>query len=133
MTCRTLKFLRHLYTKQTASGNFYLGSHVESAGFEDLITMERIAAYASVFLKAVPFLAGLNVLRFFTGFRPMCADDLPVIGPVPGCAGLLIVSGHGPAGVRYSAATGKAVSDIIAEGGSRAPIEALSVDRFLNG
>jgi glycine/D-amino acid oxidase-like deaminating enzyme len=33
-------------------------------------------------------------------FRPICKDDLPVIGPVPECPRLLIACGHGRTGVR---------------------------------
>jgi len=99
-------FLNHLYIRQTASGNFYLGSHTEFVGFENRITLEKI------------------------GFRPICEDNLPVIGPVPGFPHLIVASGHGRAGVRFSASTGKAVSEMIVDGQTEHAMEAFSPGRF---
>jgi glycine oxidase len=130
MTQRVLMFFNHLYIKQTASGNFYLGSHTEFAGFENRITLEKITTYAHVLAHAVPILARLKGLRFFAGFRPISVDDLPVIGPVPNCPRLIIASGHGRTGIHYSASTGKAVSELIVDGKTELPIDVFSVDRF---
>jgi len=130
MTDRILMFVDHLYARQTASGNFYLGSHTEFVGFENRITLEKLRTFARVFTRAVPMLAGVRALRFFTGFRPICEDNLPVIGPVPGCTKLLVASGHGRSGVRFSASTGKAVSEMIADDRTEQQMEAFSPGRF---
>ena len=125
-----LSFADHLYVKQTASGNFYLGSHTEFVGFENRITLEKLSNFARAFTRAVPLLARLQVLRFFAGFRPISEDELPIIGPVPSCSKLIIAAGHGRTGVRYSAATGKAVSELIVDGKTELPIDAFAVERF---
>jgi sarcosine oxidase subunit beta len=130
MTDRVLMFVDHLYARQTASGNFYLGSHTEFVGFDNRITLEKLRTFARVFTRAIPMLARMRALRFFTGFRPICEDNLPVIGPVPGCAKLLIASGHGRSGVRFSASTGKAVSEMIVDGRTEQQMEAFSPGRF---
>lgn len=132
MTEHLLFLVDHLYIKQTASGNFYLGSHTEFVGFENRITLEKLTTYARVFAKAVPLVARLRALRFFAGFRPVCADDLPIIGPLPGCSRLIVASGHGRTGIRYSASTGKAVSELILDGKTEQPLDAFRVDRFTN-
>ena len=132
MTDRVLMFADHLYARQTVSGNFYLGSHTEYVGFENRITLEKITAFTRAFTRAVPFLAKLRALRFFAGFRPICQDNLPIIGPVPGCPCLIIASGHGRTGVRFSASTGKAVSELIMDGNTEHPIDAFRVNRFEN-
>ena len=126
-----IMFLNHLYVRQTASGNFYLGSHTEFVGFENRITFDKIATFTQAFTRAVPMLGRLRALRFFAGFRPICEDDLPVIGPVPDCPRLVIASGHGRAGVRYSASTGKAVSEMIMDGRTEHPMDAFSPGRFV--
>jgi len=131
MTERVLMFLDHLYTRQTASGNFYLGSHTEFAGFENRITLEKLSAFAQAFTRAVPMFARLRALRFFAGFRPICEDNLPVIGPVPGCPRLVVASGHGRSGVRFSACTGKAVSELVMDGKTEHPVDDFAVDRFV--
>ena len=130
MTDRILMFVDHLYARQTASGNFYLGSHTEFVGFENRITLEKLTTFARAFTRAVPMLARMQALRFFAGFRPICEDNLPVIGPVPGCAKLVIASGHGRSGVRFSASTGKAVSEMIVDGRTEQQMEAFSPGRF---
>jgi D-amino-acid dehydrogenase len=33
------------------------------------------------------------------GLRPLTADGLPVLGPVPGVGGAFLVTGHGPSGL----------------------------------
>jgi glycine/D-amino acid oxidase-like deaminating enzyme len=131
MTDHVIMFLNHLYIRQTASGNFYLGSHTEFVGFENRITLEKITAFTKAFVQALPLLGRVRALRFFAGFRPVCADNLPVIGPMPGCSRLIIASGHGRAGVRFSASTGKAVSELILDGETEHSIEAFAVDRFV--
>jgi len=130
MTEHVIMFLDHLYIRQTASGNFYLGSHTEFVGFENRITLEKMTAFTQAFTRAVPLLARLCALRFFAGFRPICEDDLPIIGPVPDCPRLIVASGHGRTGVRFSASTGKAVSELIADGKTEHPIDAFGVERF---
>jgi glycine/D-amino acid oxidase-like deaminating enzyme len=130
MTDRVLLFVDHLYARQTASGNFYLGSHTEFVGFENRITVEKLTTFTRAFIRAIPMLAGVRALRFFAGFRPICEDNLPVIGPVPGCSKLVVASGHGRTGVRFSASTGKAVSEMIVDGRTEHPLEAFSPGRF---
>ena len=131
LTDRVLLFVDHLYARQTASGNFYLGSHTEFVGFENRITLEKLTAFTRSFTRWIPLLARVRALRFFAGFRPLCKDELPVIGPLPGCSKLIVASGHGRTGVRFSASTGKAVSEMVVDGQAEQPVEALSPARFV--
>jgi glycine/D-amino acid oxidase-like deaminating enzyme len=130
MTDRVLLFVDHLYARQTASGNFYLGSHTEFVGFENRITLEKLTAFTRSFTRSIPILAKVRALRFFAGFRPICEDNLPVMGPVPGCSKLIVASGHGRTGVRFSASTGKAVSEMVVDGQTEHSMEAFSPGRF---
>jgi sarcosine oxidase subunit beta len=130
MTDRVLLFVDHLYARQTASGNFYLGSHTEFVGFENRITLEKLSAFTRSFTRSMPVLARARALRFFAGFRPICEDNLPVIGPLPCCSKLIVASGHGRTGVRFSAITGKSVSEMIVDGQTEQPMEAFSPGRF---
>ena len=58
MTDHVIMFLNHLYIRQTASGNFYLGSHTEFVGFENRITFKlsggekRLVSLATVLAMA---------------------------------------------------------------------------------
>jgi len=133
ITGRVLFLPDHLYIKQTANGNFYLGSHTEFVGFDSNITLDKITAYSREFSQAVPLFSKLKAVRFFTGFRPLSADERPIIGPLPHCPNLIVASGHGRNGMCYSASTGKAVSELISAGNTTLPINAFGIERFSNG
>jgi hydrogen cyanide synthase HcnC len=130
MTDRILFFPDHLYIKQTAAGNFYIGSHTEYVGFVDRITLDKITTYIRILGEQVPLLSKMRAVRFFSGFRPLSRDELPIIGSVPGCPQLIVASGHGRSGMMLSAGTGKTVSELIADGRAALPMDAFSVDRF---
>ena len=130
MTRVVLFFPDHLYVKQTVRGNFYIGSHTEFVGFDSGITLEKMTAYPRILSDYIPIFTRLRGIRFFTGFRPISSDNLPVVGPVPGCSRLIIAAGHGRSGMCLSASTGKAIGEWIAEGSSRLPLGAFRVDRF---
>lgn len=123
---------KHLYAKQNVSGNFYLGSHTEDVGFDNRITMEKLVEYMDNYRRLIPFVTQLTAIRFFSGFRPLTKDELPVIGPMAHCPRLIVASGHGRTGMRYSASTGKAVSELIFDGAAEHSIDAFSPNRFLD-
>jgi D-amino-acid dehydrogenase len=45
------------------------------------------------------------------GLRPLTADTLPVLGPVPGVRGVYLNTGHGPTGLTLGAISGKVVAE----------------------
>ena len=132
MTPRIINCAQHLYVRQVARGNFYLGSQTEYVEFDNRITLSKISAYTRAVVMAVPVIAHLRAERFFAGFRPMTPDNLPLLGPMPNCPKLVIATGHGRSGMLHSASTGKAVSELIIDGHTEHPIDAFRVDRFSN-
>ncbi len=130
MTPRIINCARHLYVRQGASGNFYLGSATEYVGFDRRITLPKIAAYTRGIAFVVPVIGHLRAVRFFTGFRPMTPDGLPILGPWPPCPQVVIATGHGRSGMLLSAITGRAISELIVDGVTQHPIDALRINRF---
>ena len=63
-------------------------------------------------------------------YLPLTHDGLPVIGSVPGVAGLFVAAGHGCWGILNSPATGKALADLIVHGQSQISLEAFAPSRF---
>ena len=63
----------------------------------------------------MPALAGLAIAETRSCQRPYSPDGLPLIGPYPGAAGLVLATGHGSVGVTQSLGSGEAVADGIAE------------------
>ena len=64
--------------------------------------MARMLRHAAAF---TPALAGMNVLRCWTGLRAASPDGLPIIGPHPARPGLWLATGHEGLGITTSLAT----------------------------
>ncbi|HEX7174264.1 MAG TPA: FAD-binding oxidoreductase [Pyrinomonadaceae bacterium] len=86
--------------------------------------------------RRVPAFAGLKVDRRLcrAGLYEMTPDHHAIIGRAPGVAGFYLANGFSGHGVMHSPATGRAVSDLILHGESRAiDIHALRAERFAEG
>jgi D-amino-acid dehydrogenase len=66
----------------------------------------------------------------WAGLRPVVADGLPVIGPVPGRDGLFVATGHGMVGVTMSAPTGAALAELIVDQKRPDRIKPFGLERF---
>ena len=82
-------------------------------------------------VKVMPEIADARVIDHLAGVRPLCADRMPLIGPVPGWTGVYLATGHGTKGIHLSAVTGKIIADQIVRGESSIPADAFSPGRFL--
>jgi sarcosine oxidase subunit beta len=92
-----------LSLKQLADGAYLIGggwparvTHHAANRYE--MIEESVAGSLETARAVYPPLAGLAVARSWAGLEAFTPDALPVIGPVPGLAGLLIAtgfSGHG--------------------------------------
>jgi glycine/D-amino acid oxidase-like deaminating enzyme len=60
-------------------------------------------------------------------YRPVTADGVPIIGPVPGSPGVFVATGHGPWGILNAPSTGRMVAEMILAGASRS----LDAEPFL--
>ena len=47
------------------------------------------------------------------GLRPVSADGLPVIGPIPDVEGAYVATGHGPTGLTLGPYTGTLVARLV--------------------
>ena len=63
-----------------------------------------------------PDLAASKVLAEQACFRPVTADELPLIGPVPGVAGAWVATGHSMWGMLNGPSTGEAMAELIVDG-----------------
>lgn len=79
----------------------------------DTDRLEQIAGRVS------PELSADRIIARQACFRPVAADGLPLIGPVPGCEGAYVATGHGVWGILNAPATGEALADLIVDGASR--------------
>ncbi len=110
-------------------GRLRIGGTLELAGFREGIDGHRYRAVLAAARRALaePLPADGSA---WAGFRPLAADGLPAIGPVPGIDGLFVAAGHGTLGFTLSPGTGRAVADLVAGRPPRISLEPFRVDRF---
>lgn len=76
--------------------------------------------------RVLPAIAEAELLEHLAALRPITADELPIIGPVPGHPSLYIANGGGSKGMLLSAAVGRAIRDLIVDGHTALPIAAFA-------
>jgi glycine/D-amino acid oxidase-like deaminating enzyme len=64
-------------------------------------------------IEFMPALAGLSVIRTWTGFRAATDDRLPLIGPCPGRESAYLATGHEGLGITTSLATAELLAALI--------------------
>ncbi|MEU9794541.1 FAD-dependent oxidoreductase [Streptomyces sparsogenes] len=97
----------------TRAGTILIGSSRERVGFDREVPPSVLAALARNAIALFPFLASVQAIRGYLGFRPYCPDHLPVIGPDPRAPGLWHACGHEGAGVGLSVGTGKLLAQAL--------------------
>ena len=83
-------------------------------------------------LTIMPAMADAEVVDHLAGVRPLSADRMPLIGPVPGWTGVYMATGHGTKGIHLSAITGRILADQVVRGSTEMPVDAdfFSPQRF---
>lgn len=116
------------YVIPRSDGRVLCGSTAEDVGF-DVSTTED--ARNKLSQAAEQMCHGLNqerLIRHWAGLRPALADELPVIGAVPGIAGLYVSTGHFRHGLTTSPASAQRLCAYLLQGGEIA--EELNPNRF---
>lgn len=119
-----------LSIEQTKAGNFLIGSTREFVDLDKRPTWQAMKLLASRAQRMLPHLKDLSVIRAFAGLRPYTPDGLPVLGEVPGLAGLYIASGHEGDGVMLAPITGKLLAELLLEGKVSFDLTPFAVSRF---
>jgi D-amino-acid dehydrogenase len=101
------------------------------AGFEPRTTAAGIHEVLAEAMRVAPGLASAAIADIRVGLRPLSRDTFPVIGAVPGVAGLFLATGHGASGLQLGPYSGRIAADLAL--GRELPSEArpFRVDRFL--
>jgi len=107
-----------------------VGSTIEDSGYEDKPTeaaRERIMRMATYLW---PALESAVVTEHVHGLRPVPADGLPILGPVPGVAGAYVIAGHSVCAC--SAMYAEITTDLVTRGTTEAvdSLEPFSLRRF---
>jgi D-amino-acid dehydrogenase len=109
------------YVVPWSDGRIALGATHEDVGFDARATAGGLRQLLSEGLRVSPGLADATLLEVRVGLRPVSDDDLPVIGPLPGAAHVVVAAGHGANGLLLGPVTGRIVADAVA--GRRPPLD----------
>ena len=114
----------------TRSGTVLIGASRERVGFDRTPSLPTLRALAAGAVALFPFLAGVNALRAYCGFRPYSPDHAPVIGADPRRPGLWHASGHEGAGIGLAPATGALIAELLTGRTPTVDPAPFRVDRF---
>lgn len=86
-------------------------------------------------IDVIPEVENARVAQHLAGVRPLTPDRRPLIGPVPGCPGAYLATGHGHKGIHLAAVTGRLIADFVTRGRTDVPVPADVYDpaRFDGG
>jgi D-hydroxyproline dehydrogenase subunit beta len=114
----------------TRAGTVLIGASRERVGFDRTMSLPVLRKLAAQAVGLFPFLAEVNLLRSYLGFRPYCPDHLPVIGPDPRVPGLVHACGHEGAGIGLAAATGHLLAQTLTGAEPDLDLTPFRPDRF---
>jgi glycine oxidase len=83
-------------------------------------------------IRVMPIIEEAQLVAHLAGVRPLSADRMPLIGPVPGLEGVYLATGHGTKGIHLAPVTARIVADQIVRGAVDPAIPAADFlpDRF---
>lgn len=117
----------------TQGGTILIGASRERVGFDLTMNPGIVRALAEQAVRIFPFLADVQLLRVYRGFRPYCPDHLPVIGPDPRVPGILHACGHEGAGIGLATATGALIASHLTGSGFVVDPGPYLPDRLIDG
>ena len=101
------------------------------SGFSPHTTAAGVLQVLAEALRVAPGLGQAEIREIRVGLRPASRDGLPILGPVPGIANLLLAAGHGSIGLQLGPYSGKVVAGMIAGGEAETDIGPFSLARFM--
>jgi glycine oxidase len=108
----------------------WCASTVESRGFDRQPSESAYRFLLSGASKLVPAMAEAKLVRQTACLRPLTPDGVPILGKAPGWEGVYLATGGAKKGILLSTGMGRAIADLITEGGTSLPIAACAPERF---
>jgi len=115
-------------------GDFYGKRPVDPDDFPQRASDESLEDVIERACRRVPKLENAEVLRGVTGVYDMTPDSRPLLGEIPGVAGLHVCAGFSGMGFKISPAIGLVMSELILDGVAKTvDISAFRPSRFVEG
>jgi D-amino-acid dehydrogenase len=119
------------YIVSWSGGRVVAGATRETgSGFDPRITAGGVHEVLGEALRVAPGLASAGMLETRVGLRPLSADGLPVLGPIPGVAGAYVATGHGPSGLTLGPYSAALVTDLVLGRAPALDLAPFRADRF---
>lgn len=115
-------------------GDFYGQRPADPDNFSQRASGESMEEVLERACRRVPKLEKAEVLRGITGIYDMTPDSRPLLGEIPGIAGLHMCAGFSGMGFKISPAVGLVMSELLLDGaGKTVDISAFRPSRFAEG
>lgn len=125
------------YWRPTLNGNIHIGDggslDDELNTFKQATTLPVIEHMAKATAAIFPDLAGVSIIRSWSGTIAATPDFLPIIGPCEAVKGLIFATGYSGHGFCLGPISGKLVCELVTTGDSSIPLEEVSWRRFESG
>ena len=121
---------RHLYGRQTVSGQILFGGRSELVGLNKQVTREGVGSIMAHVLEFFPEFEDLLVVRTWAGIMPYTPDGKPILGPVPGLEGFYLATGLCSGGLGTGAILGQLMANLINRGVKPGLFDDTSITRF---
>jgi glycine/D-amino acid oxidase-like deaminating enzyme len=110
------RLTRHLYGRQTRSGEIIFGGDRQLVGYGKVPDPRGIEVNHGHAAEVLPFLQDLTIQRTWAGLMPFPLDGVPIIGKLAPHSNLYIVSGLASSGFGRGPMAGKLLADYIHTG-----------------
>jgi D-amino-acid dehydrogenase len=100
------------------------------SGFAPRLTADGVARVLDDALRVAPGLGYATLRELRVGLRPATPDGNPIVGAVPGCAGLWAATGTGPQGLTIGPYCGRLIADAILERPEEVDLAPYAPGRF---
>lgn len=123
----------NVYLRQIPRGNVIIGGghgECDPAGPWSRPLPEVTLQTLDYALQLVPALAGVQIIRSWSGIDGQMPDHIPVIGPSRTTPGLFHAFGFSGHGFQLGPAIGAIMAELILDGRTSIPLEAFRIDRW---
>ena len=107
---------RHLYGRQTRSGEIVFGGDRQLVGYNKTVEAAGIEVNFGHVAELLPMVGHLSIARTWAGLMPFSLDGRPIIGKIPHLENLYIVSGLASSGFGRGPMAGKLIADYVHTG-----------------
>lgn len=91
------------------------GTMEAAAGFDHRVTADGVHQLLRECLRTAPGLGAAELVEVRVGSRPVSADGLPLVGPVPGWSNAFVATGHGAEGLLLGPLSAAVLADSMLE------------------